>query len=112
MKVLVGVELGLSGGIGIRRGFSFGLWRDWPWLDCFGFFGFGPWIFGRCIVNNNSGMKRFVVTLGILCSVLAGCSAMNIDCPAYIEGLHNEADIIARFKGDIESGKVKQIHSK
>lgn len=57
-------------------------------------------------------MKSLIIAVGLCCMIVTGCSAMTIDCPAYIEGLYEEADIIEKFKGDIQSGTVKSIHSK
>lgn len=57
-------------------------------------------------------MKSLIIAVGLCCMIVTGCSAMTIDCPAYIEGLYEEVDIIEKFKGDIQSGTVKSIHSK
>lgn len=35
-----------------------------------------------------------------------------IECPAYIEGLFDENQIVEKFAKDIGSGIVKSIHSK
>ncbi len=43
---------------------------------------------------------------------LAGALASQIECPAFIEQLHDEAEVIQRFKAEIGSGSLESIHQK
>lgn len=57
-------------------------------------------------------MKKQVSAAIVGLLFIATVSSMTIDCSNYLEGLYDEQEIIEKFKGDINSGNLKSIHSK
>jgi hypothetical protein len=54
----------------------------------------------------------WLAILGMLSMMIEGSfgQELSIECPAYIGNMHKEADIIAKFRADLEAGIVKSIH--
>lgn len=56
-------------------------------------------------------MKNILKLAGLLLAVY-NTAQRSIECPEYLEDLLEESDMIARFRGDIESNQVTSIHHK
>ena len=56
-------------------------------------------------------MRREFLLL-VACVMLAGVGATHIECPSFIEQIHDESEVLRRFKTEIASGSLKSIHQK